>query len=857
MVDIPSPEEFFGFKMGEDRKLARWDKIVEYFKLLDERSNRIKVLELGKTNEGNPFLLAIITSPGNMEKLEYYRNISRRLAYPFDLSDDEARRLAREGRAVMAISGSIHASEVSGTQMLVELAYELATRNDELIKEILDRVIILMFPCLNPDGQIMVVDWYNKYLGTDYEGSPLPWLYHKYCGHDNNRDAFMLTQPESKCFAKIVYRDWIPQVYVDHHQMGWTGARFFISPEMDPIYPDIDPLVWREIQFIGTYAASRLAMKGFKGVETYSPYTPDFIGAFQTITNYMNIAGLLTESASVKIATPVYVHPHQLKGYRRGRIRDAPQMNYPDPWPGGWWRLRNIIEYQKEATYAILELLAKFKDQMLFNMYVKAKRSIERGKKQPPYAFLILPDQHDQLTLVKMVEVLRNLGIIVHVAEEPFEAEGKTYPKGTIVVFMAQPRRALAKKLLERFIYPDNEFTRDREGNPIKPYDIATERLPDFMGIEVEEVKKPFTGKFREITEPINPSIEVSDSDFGWILDPRLNDSHKVVLKMLSQGYAVYRIPSSIEVEGVKLPPGAFYIPKQQPIGKVFENLKSIAGEVHVQPIALKKPLNEVKYLQVKLPRIGIYQRFYGGNMDEGWLRWVLENFGFQYKMVKDDVIKNGKLSEEVDILILPHDSLAMLKGENIEEELSKMWKRPVKLPPWPPEYRTGFGKEGVEQIKKFIENGGTLITIGKACEIVTKEFKLAVRDLSEELTDPKKYFCPGSTLRAIVDIEHPIGWGMPREVKVLFMGSPLLEVITSYENEKYREVVRFANENLFSSGWLIGEQYLVRKPAVLEVLHGKGKIIMFAIRPHFRAWTHATFKLLFNSLYSYSEVSK
>jgi len=845
MAKVVSPEEFFGFRIGEDRRLARWDRIVEYFKSLSENSDRVIVEELGKTAGGNPFLVVFISSPENLRLRSRIQDISRRLAYPYGLSEEEARRLAKEGRAVVAISGSLHATEVSGTQTLIEVCYELATRDDEAVNRILENTLVIVFPCLNPDGQVMVVDWYNKYLGTDHEGSPPPWLYHRYCGHDNNRDAFMLTQPESRYFAKIVYREWVPQVFVDHHQMGGTAARFFVSPEMDPIYPEIDPLVWREIQFLGAYTASRLAMRGFKGVETYSPFTPDFASAFQTITNYMNIVGLLTEAASVKIATPIYVHPHQLQGYERGRLRDQPQINYPDPWPGGWWRLRDIVEYQKEATYAILEAAAIHREELLLNMYIKSRRSIERGMASPPYAFIIPRDQHDPLTLAKMLETLLQLGIEVHVAKSPFELQGKVYPEGTYVVFASQPRRALLMKLLERYMYPDNELTRDRDGNPIRPYDLATERLSDFMGVEVEEAAARPAGEFERLACKPARRPEVSHSSHGWILDPRLNDSHRVAFSLLSSGFEVQRLPLEIRVGAQALPPGSFYVPDQE---GVFDALSRLAGETCVPPIPLGEEPGGGR--RISIPRIAVYQRLYGGNIDEGWIRWLLDTFGVPFKSMEDGPIKDGRIGEEADILILPSDSLAFMKGENIEEELSKVRGQPVKLPPWPPEYRSGFTQAGVDNIRKFVEAGGILLVIGNACEILSKGFRLPVNDLSEQLKDPKKYFCPGSTLRALVDFTHPLAWGMPRETKVLFTGKPVLAVTSTYESELYREVVRFPDKNLLSSGWLIGEEYLSRKPLLLEICLGKGRIYAYSFRPHFRGQTHATFKLLLNALY-------
>jgi hypothetical protein len=844
-----SPKEFFGFDIGEDRKLARWDKIVEYFKTLEKISPRIKVVEPGKTTDGNPFIIVIITSPENMEKFNEYKEISRKLAYPYDIDENAAKELAEKGKAIVAISGSLHAVEVGGTQTLVQLAYELATRNDEVVNTILENVILIIFPCLNPDGQLMVIDWYNKYLDTEFEGSPPPWLYHRYAGHDNNRDAFMLNLVESKYFAKTVYREWIPQIYIDHHQMWMANARFFISPEMDPIYPEIDPLVLREIQFLGSYAASRLAREGLKGVETYSPFTPDFVSAFQTAVIYMNIAGILTEAASVKIASPIYIHPHQLRGYRRGRSSERPTANYPDPWPGGWWRLKDIVEYQKEATYAILEVVAKMKNDILLNMYVKARRSIEKGKSVPPYAYIITLKQHDTLEVIHLLEILMDLGVEVFVAEEPIEDRGKIYTPGSLVIPLSQPRRALIMKLFEKFLYPDNEFTRDREGNPIEPYDLATERLPDFFGLIVEEIVEPLKTKIKKLEVIPKPNPVIRESRYGWLLDPKYNDTHKLVVNLLNLGIDVYRISTQISIGDIQLPYGAFYIPSSS---RNFELLREAAIKIGVEPISLENSLEDINILKVSIPKIGVYQRLYGGNTDEGWTRWLLETYGYSYKVVKDEPIKEGRLNQEIDILIIPNDTLPYLTGENIEEELAKRRRAPVKLPPWPPEYRSGFGQKGVENIKKFVEEGGKLIIFGEAFELLSKGFKLPLRDVTEEINDPKKFFCPGSTIRTFINIEHPLGWGMPREVPTLFINKPVIEITPHYENEKYIEVARFADNNLLISGWLIGEQILAKKPAVLEIKLGKGMIITYAIRPQFRGQTRTTFKLLFNALYSY-----
>ncbi len=844
MKKIPSPREFFGFEIGEDRKLARWDKIVEYFKMLDENSDKIKVVELGKTTEGNPFILAYISSPKNLANLEKYREISYKLANPKGLPKDEIERMIKEGKAVVAITNSLHATEVGGTQMAIELAYELITSEDEKIKEILDNVILLLFPCFNPDGQIIVVDWYYKWLGTEYEGSPPPWLYHKYCGHDNNRDAYMLTQKESQMFAKVVYKEWKPQVYIDNHHMGSYGARLYIPPWYDPISPEIDPLVWREHQMFGGYMAVRLEEEGIKGVEGGPPFTAEWTASFLNLANFLNIIGMLTESATVKIATPIYIHPHQLTGHR-GRAADRPQMSFPNPWPGGWWRLKDIIRQQKISNLAALELAAKLREVLLRNMYAKAMRNIERGMKEPPYAFIISPIQHDLLTALKLIEMFLRLDIEVHRAKKEFRVGNKVYPAGTYVIFLAQPARAFVKYVLEKTIYPDNEWTRARDGTPLKPYDVAAYTIPDYMGVKVESVEEKIEGEFELVKEIDYPKYEINESKYGYILDCRFNDSYRAVNYLLDSGLEVMRITEEISIENETYPPGTFYIPQMKnAIGKIRE----ASTKFHVPFKALKSEL-KVKMAKLERLRIGIYQRYYGGNMDEGWTRWLLEQYGFPYEIIMDKEILNGKLNEKIDLLIIPNDFPCLITGEKIEEELTKRLKRPIVLPPIPPEYRSGLKKEGVEKLKEFVKNGGILVTFNRSCEFAINAFKLPIKDLSLEL-EPQKFFCPGSMLKVIVNTNHPLGYGMPRNAYVMFHDSPVLQILPSYNNELYEVVVHYPDRDIFQSGWLIGEEHLSRKPAMISAKYEKGRIILIAFRPQFRAQTHGTFKFLFNTLF-------
>ncbi len=342
-TSITSPEKFFGFRLGSDRKIARWDRIVEYYRLLEkEAGGKLKVVEMGPTTMGNPFLLVIITSPANMSRLESLRQINLRLSDPRGLSEAEAAKLVAEGRAVVCQTMSLHATEIGGTQMAPELAYDLVSRQDDDTRRILENVIFLLIPCFNPDGALMVADWYEKTLGTEYEGSNLPWLYHKYAGHDNNRDAFQLNLVESQYAAKILFRDWIPQAYIDHHHMGSYGARLYVPPYAEPIRPHADPLVWREMSWYGAHIAYKEEEAGLSGVINMAQFSGWGHFGFHWITPFHNIAGMLTESASARLATPIYIHPDQLRGGTRGLPAYEPQTTFPNPWPGVWWRLQGI-----------------------------------------------------------------------------------------------------------------------------------------------------------------------------------------------------------------------------------------------------------------------------------------------------------------------------------------------------------------------------------------------------------------------------------------------------------------------------------------------------------------------------------
>lgn len=828
---IASPEEFFGFELGSDRKIARWDKIVEYYMLLGKESAKLKVIDMGPSTMGNPFLLVIISSPENLANLDRLQEVNAKISDPRGIAETEIKKLISEGKAVICQSMSLHATEIGGTQMAPELTYDLLTRNDEETQRILDNVLFFLIPSFNPDGQIMVTDWYRKTLGTDYEGAGLPWLYHKYVGHDNNRDGDFLNMIESVYAAKIMYRDWIPQAYIDHHHMGSYGARFYVPPYCDPIRPYADPLIWRELSWYGAHIAYKLEEAGKSGILNDAQFPGWGHFGWHWITPFHNIAGMLTESASAKLATPLYIHPEQLRGGARLFPRYEAQTTFPNPWPGGWWTLREIVEQKKISAWALLDIAARHKETVLWNAYLKAKRQTERGAKGTPKAYVIPVAQHDPLTALKMINTLLLSGIEIKQAQKDFAVNGMTYPEGSYVISLAQPKMGLIRNLLGRTLYPENEWTMLDDGSPLRPYDLATHNMNEFMGVRVDPVGKKIKGNFRKLTDRVPVIGKLDTGGRGYVLDGRLNNSFKAVNLLLKKGIKIKRIDKASS----GLCPGDFIV-----LGGQEAALREIAEQTGVDFKALQSEIKEGIH-EVKQMRTGMYKRYWGGNMDEGWTRFLLEQFAFPYTSLRDVEIKKGDLNKKYDIIILPDDSAGMITGE-----IPQRYRR--YLSGIPPEYQSGIGKEGVEALKSFVEKGGTLVTFDGACSFAIEKFSMNVRNVVDNLRS-KEFFCPGSTLKVKFDYSHPLAYGMPTEGLILFRSSMAFEIIPGQHNEKYETVVRFQNRDILRSGWLIGEQHLSNRAAMVKAQYGKGHVILIGFRTQHRCQTHGTFKLLFNAL--------
>ena len=849
MPDITSPEEFFGHRLGADQKIARWDKIVTYFNKLQSESPRIKVIDMGPTTEGNPFLAVFVSSEENLGNLDKLQEINQKIADPDELGIEAIGPLIKEGKAVVIQSMSLHATEIGGTQMSSELAYDLITREDPEAQRIRDEVISIMVPSFNPDGQIMVTDWYNEWLGTDYEGCSTPFLYHKYCGHDNNRDAFMLNTVESNYMAELMFKDWPPQAYQDHHHMGSYGARLYVSPYSDPIHPYGDPLVWRELQWYGSHMAYKLEEEGKQGIVNAAIFSGWAHMGYHWIGIYHNIPSMLTESASAKLATPLYIHPEQLKAQTsesslvgtRMMPHYKPTTNFPNPWPGGWWTLRDIVEQQKISAWALLDHMARNKRTVLWNQTQKAVRQTERGTDDSPQIIIVPSDQHDPRTMELMIEKLLTQGVKIFKASEPFTADGYIHGSGSYLIPLAQPKRGLIKTLLTQTRFPDDSFTRRGDGTPHRPYDTATDTMAEFMGVSVHPADYLSDFQVEPVIEYKRPVGFVDeDSKVGYLVDTRENHAYKAVNLLLKQGVPVNRITEPIIAGDFELPAGCFVVEKGHE-----EKMNTVAEETGVNFHALAELDAEMEH--IKQLRVGMYDRFWGGNMDTGWTRLCLEQYCFDYELLFDEDILEGDLSE-YDVIILAHDTPEVITGG---DELKKWWKenRPGwPLPNYPPEYESGLGEDGQKKLAEWTRNGGTLFCIGGSTEYAINALELPITNVVKDLK-PTEFHCPGSTLRMLVENTHTAAYGMPDEALALFWGSPAFKVNPGPDNHLYEVIAYYPERDLLESGWLVGEDKLVDKIAAINAHVGEGNVVLMGPRVQHRCQTHGTFKLLFNSL--------
>jgi hypothetical protein len=836
---LETPEQFAGFRIGSDRKLVRWDRIVEYMRRAAAASPRVKFEELGKTTNGHPFIVVTVAAPATLARLDEYRQVQRRLVYDRNLAGAEARALIDAQKAVVLVTCNIHSTEIGSTQMALELVHRLATEDSPFVQNILDNVILLLVPSLNPDGQIIVTDHYQQNLGSKYEYSFLTELYHKYAGHDNNRDAFMNTQVESRLINRLTYKDWFPHVFFDEHQMGGSGARIFVPPFKNPINANVDPVIWELNGLLGYAMGTALHARGYAGVITDAMYTSWWQGGFLMQAWWHNMVGLLTEVASVNVATPVEQERarageaprtpeptiEQARGRDPRRIlpppRDTTARNtYPRPWLGGKWTLRDIVDYELTATLAALEASANNRVVLVRSVWEMNRRQIDLGAKDAPYAWVIPAAQHDRAAAARLAGLLDELGVEVHQATAPFEAGGHQHGAGSYVILMAQPYRAFAKDLLEKQKY--EPYRPAPEAPPERPYDVTGWTLPLQMGVEAVEVAARFDAKLellRGVTLPAG-KFAAAAKPAGWEISHASNNSILAVNRLLQRGREIAWMPN-----------GNFYA---RETSGVRADLEAWSRELGIDAAALAAaPAGPLRRL--KAPRVALYKSWQP-NMDEGWTRWLLEQYGFAYTSVRPGDIQAGGLERRFDAIILPEASKnSLLRGSAGE------WVRP--------EHRGGLSAEGVAALKAFVRAGGTLVALGNASLLPIEEFPLPLKSAFRDLK-PGMFSCPGSILKIFVDNTAPEGYGMKERASAVFYNNVAFDATQPLGDTAVKALAKYPSSEILESGWLLGEEYLRDRIAAAEVTMGKGRVVLLGFAAQNRAQPHGTFKLLFNTLH-------
>jgi len=797
---IPAPESVLGFKIGEDRKLAKWGEVVSYFQRLAATGDRVKVAELGKTTLGRPFIVATISSAENLSRLDEYKEIQRKLADPRLITEGTASSLIGAGKTVVAITCSIHSTEVGGTLTGTELAYRLASENTLEVQAILNNTIILLVPSLNPDGTDIVTDWYRKTLGTPAEGTPPPELYHHYTGHDNNRDWYAFTQVETQLTVDKILNVWRPQILHDVHQQGPFGSRLFVPPYVEPWEPNIDPAIIAGVNALGAEMAWEVIAQGKSGVSINSSY--DAWSPARAYAHYHAGLRILSETASARLATPIEV-PFSRLGPGIGYHAQTATWNFPKLWPGGRWTVRDIVDYQAAAALALLGHAARYRERYLQNFYEVSRRAIE--PKTAPYAFLLPepavppsladaakrlgegmknatgtkeqqheaagalakqisnePSTADEVSYYLKIEgldrvlgILKRGGVEVMSAAQEFVADGQRYPAGTHLVLMQQPYGAFAKTLLENQRYPDlREFP---GGPPKRPYDVTAHTLPLLMNVTAVAVKEPF-------------AVEAKREPFALVIQSRVRSNTSV--------------------------------------------------------------------------RVGLYQS-YAPSMDEGWTRWIFDQYKFPYASLHDPEVRAGNLKAKYDAIILPDQSVpALVEGTSARPERGEGSEFAAGA--YPAEYAGGLGEAGVKALREFVEAGGTLITLNNASNFAIERLSVPVRNVLKGIAS-KDFYCPGSILRTRLESSSPLAFGLERESIAWFEGSPAFEVSDAASVRVIASYPETANPLL--SGWILGDKLIRGKAALVEAKTGKGRIVMFGFRPQYRGQSLATLPLLFNAI--------
>lgn len=842
---ITTPETYLGFKPGDDFRLATYEQLVGYFELIASETSRIQVFDMGSTSMGRRMKYAIISSEENMANLKKYQEISKKLSLARGVSEQEAKNLARKGKVIVWIDSGIHATETSPPMHQFQLVYDLLTGNEDQIRFIRDNVILLLVQA-NPDGMTLVTDWYNTNVGTPYEMSRLPFLYHKYAGHDNNRDSFMANLLETQNMNRIVGREWFPELMYVQHESAPFPARIWMPPNPEPVNPNIHPIVTRWKNLVGAAMGQGFDAADQPGALSRTAFDLWYPGyADGPAVETHNIPTILTETANFGYATPRYF-----------RINDFPESYrdltvgtfYPSPWKGGWWRLRDAIAYNLTASKSVLDVAAKYGYEFLYYKYKMGKDVMEKFSKEPPYGWIIPLDQRDPGTSLLMLNRFIGYGIEVYSANESFTHEGIPYPKGTYIIPTSQAFGSYVKNILEKQEYPDLRKyghlwqglsrTVRWEGAPLAPYDGVGWTLHLQMGIDVNKMNTPLSVAKTLIPETISVPGNIKGSGTHYILSSSSNKSVTAAIQVLKAGGRVSRALSSFRLNGKLFPSGSFVVDSGSLSKTALVDIASETGKTfYGGKVSVK-----LKHLQI--PRVALYKSWVA-NMDAGWISLIFDRFEIPFHALTDAEIRAGNLHDRFDVIILPDQNPSSIINGHRKGTM-------------PPDYVGGITKDGVENLKAFVNNGGTLVCNKGSTGFAINEFKLPIKNV---LTDVKSdtFNCPGSILKVSYKTGHPLTFGLEENGMGYFSRGKAFDLVIESDEGKQEKnknistqiVAFYPDESLLLSGWILGEELLWGKSAILEVSYEKGTILLFGFNFHNRAQSYGNFKLLFNAIFN------
>ena len=841
-AQIPKPEDTYGFKVGADYKLAKYDQMLTYYDKLVASSDRIQMIEIGKSVMGKSIKLFIISSSENMQSIEKWQETSTMLARA-RIKPDEARALAKNGKTIVWIDGGMHATEAAHAQMTSELAYDLVASETEEMKKIRDNVLILLCPVINPDGVDIVADWYYQNLGTPYETTSPPILYQKYVGHDNNRDWFMNNMPETRAATTILYKEWYPQIVHNHHQTSPAWARIFLPPFRSPVNPKIHPGVTTGVNLVGTAMANYFAMKKMPGVISGTAFSMWWNGGMRTAPYYHNQIGILTEVAH-RTPTPRFYDPDSIPKSLRGTPTNATEIFYPYPWKGGESHFRDAVDYMMTASLGILDFAADRRESLLYNMYQMGHDAVEKDTEGTVFAYVIPKNQWDIGETRNLVNILLQGGVEVHQASKKFKVDDTEYPAGSIIAYGSQAFRPFLEDLMEKQTYPDQY--QYPGGPPMPPYDLAGWTLPMQMGVDFVRATESFKAKTNELTYLAPEEGKITGTHtYGYLLSNKENNSYTAFNMLQQSGAEIHRLAASAQFEKDVYGPGSFLIKSSR---EVDEKVAAIAKELGLSFQGLDKDPG-VSMLKVKKIKVGIYKSW-RANMDEGWTRWVLEQHNFDLDTLHDVDVHGNDLSEYSAIIIPSQQPSRILNGH----QTGMM----------PKHFTGGVGLEGTLKLKQYVEQGGTIITLDAASDYAIQQFGLPVENITAN-TNSRQFFIPGSLVRAKVDVENSLAYGVQPEIAASFSRSRAFKtIIKSQKGEggvektatppkpPVKTVVHYADKDILMSGWAKGQdRYLKNKGAMMDVSLGDGHVILFGFKPQFRGQPRASYKLLFNAIIS------